>query len=140
MAEITTQTSTTVDVRILKVECNVRYWEDATVNGVDDDDGDLIPMRRGDTWAPFIEIDTGKVIHWPAGTTAHVHYKVCDEGCYTLLDVNGDPVRSIDGYVPAMLSPGGSGYGDYVIMDIGPDGVIANWKADLSYFDVEESK
>lgn len=30
----------------LKVEAGVRYWEDATVNGIEDVDGALIPCKK----------------------------------------------------------------------------------------------
>jgi hypothetical protein len=119
----------------LQAECGVRYWEDAAVNGVEDEDGSLIPMRVGDTWRPLIDLATGAVVGWPEGVTADIHYKVCDDGRYALLDADGERLRDMEGYVPGMLSPGGSGYGDYVIMKIGPDGKIENWRADLSYFD-----
>ncbi len=33
------------------------------------------------------------------------------------------------------MCPGGPGYGDYVIMAIGADGTIANWRVDLSDFE-----
>lgn len=130
-------TRSEVDVAYLKADCGVRYWEDAEVNGVEDTEGDLIPCRSGDGWIPVIDLDTGKIQGWPEGTTAKIHYKVCDAGIYTLLDAEMNPVKKIDGYVPGMLSPGGSGYGDYVIMDIGPDGVIDKWAADLEPFESE---
>lgn len=118
----------------LQAKCGVRYWEDASVNGVQDADGTLIPCHVGDDWRPLIELATGTVMDWPTGTTADVHYKVCDDGRYWLLDEKLDELRCIEGYVPKMMSPGGCGYGDYVIMKIGPDGKIENWRADLSYF------
>lgn len=37
--------------------------------------------------------------------------------------------------MPSMMCPGGEPDGDYVIMKIGPDGVIANWRVDLSDFE-----
>ena len=45
MSEITLAVATTtrVPVKYLRAECGVRYWEDATVNGVEDTDGKLIP-------------------------------------------------------------------------------------------------
>lgn len=135
MADLTINVPAKVVAHFLQADCGVRYWEDAEVNGVDDEDGKLIPFRVGDGWRPLIELDTGRIIDWPAGTTARVHYKVCDAGIYTLLDADRNELRKIEGYVPAMLSPGGSGFGDYVIMDIAQDGVIANWKVDLSYFE-----
>ena len=36
----------------IEVSAAVRYWEDATVNGTEDTDGALIPMREGHKWAP----------------------------------------------------------------------------------------
>lgn len=121
----------------LQAECGVRYWEDARVNGVEDADGSLIPLRVQDTWRPLITLATGQIEGWPGGTTADIHYKVCDDGKYALLDADREALRTIEGYVPKMLSPGGRGYGDYVIMTVGPDGLIEGWSADLSYFDVE---
>lgn len=118
----------------LKAECGVRYWEDATINGVQDDDGNLTPLRAGDCWAPVIEIATGIIVDWPIGTTADIHFKVCDNGRYALLDADRSEICAITGYVPKIMSPGGSGYGDYVIMKVGPDGQIENWRADLDAF------
>nr|WP_246374796.1 hypothetical protein [Pseudochelatococcus contaminans] len=119
----------------MHADCGVRYWEDAIVNGGTDDEGALIPFRDGDTWCPVIEIETGIIVGWPKGTTADLHYKVCDEGKYTLLDAHKEKIISIDGYVPRIMSPGGNGYGDYVIMTIDGDGRIAGWHADLSSFE-----
>lgn len=124
------------EVAYLKAECGVRYWEDATVNGVDDEDGKLIPCRVGDTWAPVIELATGAIEGWPLGVTAETHYKVCDDGRYTLLDAQKREVCALDGYVPSIMCPQGGGYGDYVKMLIGPDGKIADWDNDLDDFAV----
>ncbi len=135
MAALEITVARTVDASILKVEAGVRYWEDATVNGVSDDDGALIPFRSGDAWCPRIDIDAGTIEDWPAGTTADVHYKVCDAGVYTILADDGATLARKDGYVPSILSPGGDGYGDYIIMSIDEAGKIANWQPDLSYFE-----
>lgn len=136
--EIEIKETKRVTVDRLRAECGVRYWEDATVNGVTDENGDLIPLRMGDCWSPTIMLETGRILDWPEGTTASLHYKICDAGIYSLLSPAGEIVATKDGYVPSMMSPAGSGYGDYVIMKIGSDGVIADWKADLSYFEDEE--
>ena len=122
------------EVKYLHADCEVRYWEDGEVNGTEDTDGKLIPLRVNDAWCPTIELETGTIQDWPAGTTANVHYKVCDAGIYKLLDAEKNVVREIEGYVPDMMSPGGSGYGDYVIMTIGPNGKIENWSVDLEPF------
>jgi len=121
----------TKEVKYLQAECGVRYWEDGEVNGVEDTEGTLIPCRIKDSWCPIIDLTTGVVEGWPDGTTADVHYKVCDAGIYRLLDADKNVVREIEGYVPSIMSPGGSGYGDYVIMTIDADGKIVNWSIDL---------
>ncbi len=115
---------------ILKVEAGVRYWEDATVNGEEDTDGSRIPFREGDVWKPRINIETGTVLDWPQGTTADVHYKVCDAGEYWICDEGEDKVLKWKGYyVPgAFLCHGDNGYGDYIILKIGEDGRIAGWR------------
>lgn len=138
MATLEITETRTVNAKTLKVEAGVRYWEDAKVNGVPDEDGTLIPFRSGDAWCPLIDIDTGTVIDWPAGTTADLHYKVCDEGIYTLIGDDGAEITSKEGYVPAIMSPGGRGYGDYIIMTIGADGKIADWDADMCDFEDAE--
>jgi len=122
------------EVKYLQAECGVQYWEDGEVNGTEDTDGELMPLRVKDAWVPTIDLETGAIQDWPAGTIANIHYKVCDAGLYKLLDAEKKVVREIDGYVPTMMSPGGSGYGDYVIMTIGPDGKIENWSVDLEPF------
>lgn len=134
-----------VPVKYIRARCGVRYWEDARVNGEEDADGSRIPLREGTpadndnlgggNWRPTIDLDTGKIEGWPEGTTASIHYKVCDDGDYELLDADRNVVASIDGYVPSLMCPEGNGYGDYVIMEIAADGTIAKWVADLSEFE-----
>jgi hypothetical protein len=132
--DIEIQTVQKVAVKYLRAKCGVRYWEDATVNGVADDDGTLIPCREGDAWAPTIDLETGVIEGWPSGTVASVHYKVCDDGRYALLDADRGEVVVRDNYVPDIMCPEGEGYGDYVIMEIDGEGRIAKWRADLSGF------
>ncbi len=135
MTEITINKPVTVNAVYLKAECGVRYWEDAEVNGVQEqEDAPTLPFAKGDMWSPLIEIDTGTIVDWPQGTTADVHFKVCDAGVYTLLDADKSELVQISGYVPRIMSPKENGYGDYVIMEIGADGKIADWRADLEAF------
>jgi hypothetical protein len=124
------------EVKYLKAECGVRYWEDGEVNGIEDTDGTLIPLRVKDAWCPTIYLTTGAIEDWPDGMIADVHYKVCDDGVYQLLDAEKNIVRSISGYVPKIMCPGDSGHGDYVIMTIGPDGKIVGWRVNLEGFEV----
>lgn len=124
--------------RYLRARCGVRYWEDTKVNGERDDDGSRIPCREGTpadndhlgggTWAPTIELATGRIEGWPPGTTAKILYKVCDDGEYEWLDTDRNVVHAISGYVPRIMSPGDEPDGDYVCMNVGPDGVIENWR------------
>ena len=119
------------DVAAIKVSAQVRYWEDGKVNDSADEDGLQIPLRNGDCWEPIIDLDTGRIRNWPDGVEADVHYKVCDAGVYSLIDEDGRVLATRDGYVPDILSTAGSGYGDYIIMEIGGDGVIADWRPDI---------
>lgn len=136
--EIDISESKRVAVAFLKVEAGVRYWEDGEVNGTEDADGSLIPCRNGDYWQLIIDLKTGTIEGWPEGTTADVHYKVCDDGCYTLLDAERNDVKAVVGYVPPILAPGGDGYGDYIIMKIDGAGKIDNWRADFDGFTSED--
>ena len=135
--KITVKTKEVVEVKTLLVCANVRYWEDAEVNGVVDTDGKMIPCRNGDNWEPIIDIETGVITNWKVGTVASLHYKVCDEGIYKLLDITGKAVKKIDGYVPKILCPKEDGYGDYIIMEINESGRIHDWKINLEDFDEE---
>lgn len=120
-----------VDVIFLQASCGVRYWEDARVDGVADDSGYLIPCRNGNKWEPLIAVDTGVIKNWTPGKTARIHYKVCDDGAYTLFDGNMNPIKKVEGYVPEIMCPEENGFGDYVIMKVDAEGRIADWRADL---------
>lgn len=117
------------DPKYIEVSANVRYWEDASLNGEEDTNG-TIPLRNGDAWEPVIELDTGRVLDWPEGTEASVHYKVCDEGLYWLLDADKKRIAKWKShYVPNdFLCHGDSGYGDYIIFKIGGNGLISEYR------------
>jgi len=106
-----------INIQFVFVRVPVRYGED--------DMPKSFPGRMGDMWEARINIDTGWIQHWPQGVAHKLHMKVCDQGCYELQDENQRTIASIDrDYVPSWI-PGE--YGDYIIFDIGPDGVIKNW-------------
>lgn len=113
----------------IELDAGVRYWEDASVNGSEDTNGTMIPLRKGDKWCPVIRLSDGRVEDWPKGTTADVHYKVCDDGEYWLLDENRKRIAKWSSYfVPNdILCIGDNGYGDYIILTIGNDGIIDGW-------------
>lgn len=118
-----------MDAKYIEVSAEVRYWEDAEVNGVEDTDGSLMPFRRGDLWCPTIRLSDGAIMGWPEGTTALVHYKVCDQGDYWLLDHDQNRIAKYQGdYVPdKFLCHGDEGYGDYIIFNVAEDGKIIDW-------------
>lgn len=115
----------------IEVSAEVLYWEDATVNGQEDTNGTLIPLRNGNCWCPVIRLLDGMVLDWPVGTIADIQFKVCDAGEYWLLDENAQRIAKWGGfYVPdEFMCHGGEGYGDYIIMKIDADGVIKGWKS-----------
>ena len=127
-----------VTVKTLHVDAGVRYWEDATVNGVEDEQGHLIPCREGERWRPIIDIDKGQITNWTAGIEASIHYKICDDGTYTLKDENGKVVIEKDMYVPETLYPEGEGYGDYIILQVDTNGMIKDWKFNPEDFEDSE--
>ena len=130
-AKITIQKE--VDIHLMQVNAKVRYWEDASVDGKEDTDGDLMPCRNGDNWSPQIEVDTGIIKNWTQGKEANVHYKVCDCCSWELQDTEGNVLKSDDDYVPDVLSPGGKGYGDSIIMKITDQGQIVSWDKNHIY-------
>lgn len=135
--KITVNKKIEVEITALKVFAGVRYWEDATVGGVEDTEGDLIPCRNGDMWCPIIDVDNGRIINW-IGQDAEIHYKVCDAGTYQLVDKDGNIHLEIDNYyVPSCMCPGGDGYGDYIIMNVDDLGNIENWDTDFEDFFTE---
>lgn len=136
------------DVRYIKADAGVRYWEDAEVNG--ENDIDFYESKGGGTpkipcavkvkdkpttciysdhyrWQPIIDVNTGNIVNWEKGVKAIVHYKVCDDGKYSLLDKNRKEIISIDSYVPEVLCPNNEGHGDYIIMIVDQDGFIKDW-------------
>lgn len=113
----------------IDVEAEVRYWEDARVNGVDDEDGSRIPGKVGDLWKVRIDLEAGRIEDWRAGVSASIHYKVCDQGEYWLSDGAGVRIAKWnDHYVPGgFLCHGDNGFGDYIIMDVDGEGRIAKY-------------
>lgn len=114
----------------IEVRAEVRYWEDSSVNGVEDEVGTLIPLRNGKYWAPVIRLEDGTIMDWPQGTTADVHFKVCDHGEYWLLDGKRNRIAKWGGdYVPnQFLCHGDNGYGDYIIFKVIENGRIEGWR------------
>ena len=115
--------------KFIELDAGVRYWEDATLNGQEDTQG-VMPFRDGDRWRPIIELENGRVLYWPKGLIAGIHYKVCDDGEYWLLDVDQNRIAKWKGfYVPnSILCVGDNGFGDYIIFQINEQGLICDWR------------
>ncbi|MFA3130088.1 hypothetical protein KWG22_19030 [Acinetobacter pittii] len=129
-----------MNIKTLVVKAHVRYWDDSEINNVPDtENGANAPCKIGDMWSPKIDVATGLIENWEPGKTAFIHYKVSDCCGFELLDPENNVVVSReDGYVPKTLSPAGNGYGDYIIMKIGANGQIENWKFNLEDFQDED--
>ena len=126
-----------VDIKKLEIRADVRYWEDAVINGEPDEDGTLTPCREGNLWCPVIDIESGVILNWQQGVKADIHFKVCDSGSYYLVDAHDKRVLSReDDYVPNSLVPGS--YGDYIVMQIDETGKITNWPANPSFEEFEQ--
>ena len=128
--KITLKIEKEIDAKYLQVSAGVRHWEDATVNDVEDEDGKLIPCRDGDYWNPIINIETGVITNWEQGKTAEIHYKICDDGTYALLDAGLTKIVQKEGYVPNILDLDGESYGDYIIMKVSENGLIEGWNSE----------
>lgn len=123
----TVTTSQEYEVKSIAIDAGVRYWEDAEIDGLDDDNDN--PQMYGyvdGRWKITIDIETGHIAGWN-GKTAKVFYKVCDDGVYSLLDSNGNVVVKKEMYVPDILCIGNSGYGDYIIFNVDKNGYIEKW-------------
>lgn len=124
--------------RYFKVDAGVRYWEDGVINGKEDDNAhpEMPFVELSDDeyrWRPVIDLKTGHIVNWPDGLRTHIHYKVCDDGIYSLLDENMKMICSYECYVPKILAFNDSVYyefGDYIVFDVDETGHIVNWPND----------
>ena len=116
----------------LAVCIRVADWSDATVNGQDDNDGTMIPFRHGPNWMPVINLSTGKIIDWPAGVSAEIHYGCRGSSSYLLTDEKmrkiaewpNSALRTASGH----LWHGCGGLGDdFIDMTIDESGQIDGW-------------
>lgn len=115
-----------VELKYVKLQVAVRYEDEDMAND--------FPHREGDIWSPTIDLDSGQILDWEKGVIEDLYMKICDEGCYYLLDENKNIVLSIvQYYVPNKLLPGA--YGDYIDFNINENGVITNWYSNPSIED-----
>lgn len=106
----------------LKVSVKPKYWEDSVFTS------DYIPCVVNDRWELLIDISTGVIINWPEDVSAHIHFKICDDGIYTLLDGKFNTIHEdCNIYVPDEFTIEGEGFGDYMYFNISSSGEIENW-------------
>lgn len=135
------------DIKYIKIDVGPRYWEDGEINGKDDIsweeqskgnkpnmpfavfNEDRAKIRRSESyrWVLTIDVDNLKILDWPQGISANIHYKVCDDGTYFLMDKDKNVLEEKECYVPDILCYLDSGYGDYIIMHIGENGELENF-------------
>lgn len=152
--EFTILKPTKVNVRYILAEIQPRYLEDTTfmIDGNEVEDDESNPRIAGITtefdhdefdcedylirWK--IDVNTGQIMDWN-GLDAHIHYKVCDQGKYSMLDDDGNKIAGgyFGSYVPDMFDIDDDGYGDYIIMHVNKDGFIQNWKCYPNMFNNE---
>lgn len=118
-----------VELSRIVVMAGVRYWEDSWIDGVvAPENGEGFPCKNGEMWNPIIDVDTGEITNYDFDKPVSTHFKVCDCCSYKITDNLGEIVFSAENeYVPDFLCPEGSGYGDYIIMEISASGIIQNW-------------
>lgn len=115
-----------VDFNVLEVMVPIRDREGFIINGVECEDGSLVPFSEGDNWCPRIDLDEGEVIGWPSNAEADIQAYVGDAGSYYLIDECEGYMESFEEVaVPRMLS---GGTRNSIVMKIDKDGKIANWK------------
>lgn len=132
---LTINIPTTVDVKYAKCLIYARYFEDSVYNGEDEqEDTPKIPFiglnetRNRRFWSPLIDLEQGRILYWPKGNTAYVHYKSCDDNTIMLLDDKFNKVCEYEGDVPDLLDIYGDACGDYVIMSIDANGYIKDFE------------
>jgi hypothetical protein len=123
------------EIGFIRLHSNIRYVEDAIVNGENDDENNprmpfIEKVNKDEVfWTIDIDANTGVVKNWPTGMTAQVHYKSCDENDISFFGLGGNLLREVHWcYVPDFLSIEDSGYGDYIIINIDENGKIHNWE------------
>lgn len=113
---------------VVRVTVPIRYEEDKA---------DLLGMPgvSADTLDLLISMDDGRIIGWPPDAKAYsVHTKVCDEGRYELRSTTGEVLALAEQeYVPDWFPD--DHYGDYLILQVGRDGIIGNWPTDNRFAD-----
>jgi hypothetical protein len=69
-----------------------------------------------------LDLETARVVDWPAGLECDLNLKVVDQGTYTLLASDGSVLATLEEeYVPPCIP---QQWGDYVILSVKGDGSV----------------
>ena len=137
------------------VDMHVRYWEDCEIDGreFEEDESDeeeikdlltrwdpeyKIGLVDGEVIRLIINPETGKVENYLGKREIKMYFKVCDECTWVMTERKSNGINPTDAYdvtilgeendyVPDFLSIDDEGYGDYVNITIGKDGIIKDW-------------
>lgn len=116
------------DMKYIVADFGVRYFEDASLNGVEEnDESPKMPCIKDGRWVIKVDLDNGQITNWEKGNTAKIYYKVCDDGKYAVLDSENNVITNFESYVPNIFAIDDSGFGDYVYLTIDREGFIKNW-------------
>lgn len=75
-----------------------------------------------------LDLETAKVVDWPAGLECDLNLKVVDQGTYTLLASDGSVLATLEEeYVPSCIP---QEWGDYVILSVKGDGSVYDGDGD----------
>ena len=118
-----------VDIKYIKADFGVLFFEDAEVNGrQDSNENPSMPFIEGRRWQINVDIDRGCILNWPKNVLAHINYKVRDNGKYEIYDSNKMLILKKEGYVPEIFGQDYMNFGDYVSITVNDEGLISNWK------------
>lgn len=115
------------DIAVLIIEVAVFYGTEDIPNN--------FPGRNDDLLKLIIDINSGQILNWDKDFGEktggwNLNMKVCDGGCYYLIDVNDVIVDSLENdYVPSRF---GIGSDDYIQMDIDHNGKILGWEKNFT--------
>lgn len=107
----------------VRLRAELRYPEEDCPDGMFGLTGDVLDV--------VIDLEPVAKIRGWKGPSIDLHTKVCD--CCSVWLLDGDTVVATreNDYVPGFMP--GEHYGDYVILDIDSNGVIANWEKHPDY-------
>lgn len=114
-------------------------FDDGFMTELECDEDFVVPTLNKDTLLMeyVFDLQTGKVVNWKEENGyLRMWGKVQDEGVYTLLNKDKQPISQISGYVPwKLLPPYEQGFGDYLELAVERDGTLRDWRQEVDLTD-----